>query len=47
MLSELKVALKAKGKMLTAAVPAGKSTIDAGYDIAEISKVAIFEGLEK
>ena len=41
LLSELKVALKARKEslMLTAAVAAGKATVDVAYDIGEIAKV--------
>ena len=42
LLSELKAALHARGLILTAAVAAGKSTIDTAYDIPEISKVILY-----
>lgn len=38
LLSELKTALKAEGMLLTAAVSAGKSTIDAAYDVPGMSE---------
>ena len=38
----MKAAFSAAGLMLTAAVAAGKSTIDAGYEVAAIGGFALY-----
>jgi chitinase len=45
MLKELKTRFLKDNLILTAAVGAGKATIDAGYEIAEISKYLDFVNL--
>ena len=41
LLSELRKALHAEGLMLTAAVSAGKPTIDAAYEVPALSRVLV------